>query len=426
MRMFGNALDDAGRVNCGIGGELRISETSTVDVLRPTQTFDDHWTGRLGGLDIELFHAPGETDDQLFVWLPESKVLLPGDNFYKAFPNLYTIRGTPYRDVKAWVASLDRMRELGPEVLVPSHSRPIVGAAEVQKALTDYRDAIQFVHDQTVRGMNQGLGPDELAHRVRLPEHLARSPYLPELYGTVAWSVRSIFQGYLGWFDGDPARLDPHPPEDVSARMIALAGGRDAFLKALAHAETNQDWPWVLELAGHLHRFDGSPEARDVRIRALRALGAAESNPNARHTYLTRALELEQGLELFNKISLSKDMLHAIPVSSFFSSLAVNLDPVQSLDLSQRVGFHFPDTDEHFTVHVRRGVAEIQTTLGQELDLSVEMPATVFKEMLAQERNAALTLAGPEVTLHRGNRLELVAFFRLFQPTDAVSTSWTY
>ena len=107
-------------------------------------------------MKLELVHAPGETNDQLFVWLPEKRVLLPGDNFYRAFPNLDTIRGTLYRDVLQWVESLDRMRERRPEHLVPSHTRPLSGADAIHAALTDYRDAIQFVHDQTIRGINRG------------------------------------------------------------------------------------------------------------------------------------------------------------------------------------------------------------------------------------------------------------------------------
>ncbi len=209
MRMFGNYLPEDEMVNDGIGAFLGIDSDSRLFAMPPTHTFSDQLKLKIAGVDIELVHAPGETNDQIFVWLPQQRVLLPGDNIYKAFPNLYTIRGTPYRDVSQWVDSLDKMRQRQPQFLVPSHTRPIVGAEQVDATLQVYRDAIQFVHDQTVRYMNKGLTPDQIVERVRLPEHLASHPYLQEFYGKVDWSVRSIFGGYMGWFDGNSSTLLP-------------------------------------------------------------------------------------------------------------------------------------------------------------------------------------------------------------------------
>ena len=427
LRMFGIFLDQD-RIHCGIGKELRVSATSGMDVLYPTETFSDVWRGDIAGLPFELHHAPGETDDQLFVWLPDSKTLMPGDNFYRAFPNLYTIRGTSYRDVWQWVESLDHMRSLKPEVLIPSHSRPIVGAENVERVLTDYRDAIQFVHDQTVRGMNQGLGPDELVEQVRLPTHLAESPFLKEHYGTVEWSVRSIFHGYLGWFDGDPANLFPHSPDERAERMVALAGGRDALVQALKEAVDAEDWPWVLELSGHIYRFDGSQEAVDARIQALKNLGSSTTNPNARHTFLTRALELEADLEIYDIGGITLRMLNSMPTLAFFRNLSVHLDPEKTEDVELRTGFHFVDTDEHFTVFIRYGVAEIRSSSDEleDLDLSVKMNASVFKEVLAQKRSLAGVLASSEIEMVRGNRLGLTRFFSYFEPQDAETRGWTY
>ena len=148
------------------------------------------------------------------MWLPERKVLLCGDNIYKSFPNLYTIRGTSYRSPKAWAASVDKMRALHADFLVPSHTRPIVGAEQIDKVLTDYRDAIRYVYDQSIRLMNQGLMPDQIVARLRLPAPLAKSPWLQEFYGKVSWGAKTTFDGNLGWFDGDPAHLQPLPPEE--------------------------------------------------------------------------------------------------------------------------------------------------------------------------------------------------------------------
>ena len=225
MRQFGTHLPPAAVPNAGIGPRLDyVDGRNRIALLRPTRTFAESLDLTIAGVRLQLRHAPGETDDQILVWLPQQRVLLPADNFYRSFPNLYAIRGTPYRDVRRWIASLDAMRALAPEHLVPSHTRPVSGAAEAMAVLTDYRDAIQYVHDQTIRWMNAGLSPDEIVERVKLPPHLAASPWLAEHYGRVDWSVRAIHAGQVGWFDGNAARLLPLPPEERARRLQALAG----------------------------------------------------------------------------------------------------------------------------------------------------------------------------------------------------------
>ena len=223
---------------------------------------------------------------------------MPGDNIYKAFPNLYSIRGTLYRDVLAWAQSLDKMRAIKPSYLVPSHTRAISGQDEVYQTLTAYRDAIQFVHDQTIQGINQGLTPDELVELVKLPPSLAEHPYLQEYYGKVEWSVRGIFSGYLGWFDGDAATLEPASPEERAMAMASLAGGADGLVKAARDALAEHKHAWAAELASHSIRLDpDSTAAKQIKADALRALGRRQLNPNARSYYLTQALELEGKVE---------------------------------------------------------------------------------------------------------------------------------
>ena len=150
---------------------------------------------------------------------------MPGDNIYKTFPNLYTIRGTTHRDVIGWVSSLDKMRSYEPEYIFPSHTKPIIGSEDTMEALTIYRDAIQYVHDQTIRLMNEGYYPDQIIEMVELPASIKSSPYLSEFYGTVRWSVKSIFNGYLGWFNGNPADLDPLSRKEEAQRLAKLVGG---------------------------------------------------------------------------------------------------------------------------------------------------------------------------------------------------------
>ena len=169
---------------------------------------------------MTILHIPGETDDQIGVWIPESRTLLCADDIYKAFPNLYAIRGTPSRDLMQWVDSLDLMLSYEADFLVPSHTRPIIGRENIKQILIVYRDAIQFIHDQTVRYINQGFTADEIVEKVKLPNNLATHPYLIEFYGTVAWSVKGVFTSYLGWFSGNPIDLQPLTLKNKSKRMM--------------------------------------------------------------------------------------------------------------------------------------------------------------------------------------------------------------
>lgn len=290
LRQFGVPLPEEDHLNCGIGPKLKVGGIGAQGFIPANRTFSDVLETEIAGVKFKLVHAPGETDDQLYVWLPEKRVLLPGDNFYKAFPNLYAIRGTAYRDVRRWADSLDLMINEKPEYLVPSHTRPLSGAAMIRENLEAYRDAIRFVHDATLAGINRGLTPDELVEVVQLPPHLKENPFLEEYYGTVEWSVRSIFTGYLGWFDGNPTQLHPLSPGERAERMARLAGGAEALRAEAAAALEAGDAQWCAELTDHLIELDASDDkALTLRARAWRALGEGEVSANGRNYYLTSA-----------------------------------------------------------------------------------------------------------------------------------------
>lgn len=417
LRMYGTALPPGERVNLGIGGFLDLHPGSTIGTLRPTRTFRDRLEDTVAGIRFELVHAPGETQDQSFVWLPERKVLLCGDDFYKAFPNLYTIRGTRYRDPRQWVASLDRMRALHADYLVPSHTRPLTGAAAIDQALTDYRDAIDYVYDQTVRMMNKGWLPDEIAARIRLPPHLAASPYLQAFYGKASWSAKAIFDGTLGWYSGDPVDLQPLAPTDEARHMVALAGGAQALDVKAEDADKAGEHQWALQLSGYALRADpGDARAKRVRIAALRALGAAETNPPARDWYFMAARELAGDFKLPARlVEPTPEMLAQIPLPVFFEGMSVNLHAEDCLDKLIRVGFEFTDSGERYTYIVRRGATELDPGIADDVDLWVRVPSLRFKELLATQRNPALAIAR-DFEVVRGNKLEFARFMALFTP----------
>ncbi len=233
--------------------------------IAPTHLISERKQVRLAGLDIELIPIPSETDDMIGVYLPDEEILLTGDCIQgEVYPNLYTLRGTPYRDPMQWVATLDWIRhDLRPQQIVPHHGHPMTSPEEVSDVLTAYRDAIQFTHDQTVRYMNQGLRPDEIVQRVHMPAHLAGHPWLGEFYGTLKHCIPAIYVGKVGWFSGDPVDLDPLPPAERARRYVALMGGAEAVRQAAQTAAGEDDYLWAAELLGPAgqprYRRRGSP-----------------------------------------------------------------------------------------------------------------------------------------------------------------------
>ena len=317
-KMFGNVLPNEYIENNGIGPFLEIGKDGrTPGLLYPTKVFEDQMEFEVSGIKIVLYHAPGETNDQLFVWLPEKKALFPGDNFYKTFPNLYTIRGTPYRDLAGWVNSLDMMRYLEPEHLIPSHTRPISGKQEIYEKLTTYRDGIQYVHDQTIRMMNQGMGPDEIAEKISLPKHLGDSPFLKEFYGSPGWSARNVFSGYLGWFDGNPSTLKPLAKAEEANNLISIAGGWDNLFKIAEESFKNENYQWALQLTDYL--LLSKPDNKEsivLRMSCLKALGEKESNPNSRYYYLSSAALLDENYEPNDILAPTLEVVKKYPIEA--------------------------------------------------------------------------------------------------------------
>lgn len=192
----------------------------------PTITFEDHHAFSLGGIRFELFSVPGgETTDSLVVWLPEQRICFAGNLFsalFGHFPNLVTIRGDRYREALRFVSSLERVRDLEPELLLVGHHGPIEGRALIRRELERLRGAVLHVHDETVRGMNEGRDVFTLMQEVRPPPELE----VGEGYGKIAWSVRAIWETYAGWFHHrSTTELYPVPVERVYGELAALAGG---------------------------------------------------------------------------------------------------------------------------------------------------------------------------------------------------------
>ncbi len=430
---LGTLLDvgPEGRINGGLGPDFVIENPS---LITPNVLVDDELDITIAGVRMRIVWVPSEAPDEIVVWLPDLEVLhtvevLQGESF----PNLHTIRGTRYRDPERWFTGIDVLRQFPARYMVPSHGRPVSGREAVAEVLTSYRDAIQFVYDQTLRYMNQGMLPDELVEVVHLPPHLADHPWLGDFYGGVPHSVRQIYVGELGWFLGDPTFLAPTATVEASSRYVQLMGGRDAVLQAASNAANEGDHQWAAELTTHVVRIDHEDwDARRLKAEALRQIGFGHTNNNWRNWYLTSAQELDGTIDHDKALDIvAPDLLRAFPTSELISSLRFRLAAEKTLDVHMTMGFRLPDIDEGYGLEIRRGVAQFHNTLPEEVDVLLEMNRSTLESLLLGEVHVAgKTGAHPaspqaalislfesgEARLTRGTAEDLARFFSYFDP----------
>ncbi|WP_053984443.1 alkyl/aryl-sulfatase [Niameybacter massiliensis] len=267
--------------------------------LSPNKLFsEEKLVLTIDGIELELVAAPGETDDQIFAWLPQEKVLCCGDNYYESWPNLYAIRGGQYRDVSSWVDALTHMISYEAEYLLPGHTRAVVGKEKIKQSLTNYRDAIEYVLVETLKGMNEGMTIDELVEQIKLPQELEKLPYLQEYYGTVEWTVRSIFTGYLGWFDGNPTHLGSMQKMKNAQKTLKLMGGAKKVIEEIEEALKQEEEQWAVELCDILLAAGEEVEiAKELKAQGLVVLARIQTSANARHYYLASAKQLRGQLK---------------------------------------------------------------------------------------------------------------------------------
>lgn len=418
-RQFGIPLSESDIVHQGIGAFLEVSADSTLGLLRPTITFKDKLNIKVGELEIELVHAPGETDDHLFVWLPKQEVVMVGDNFYRSFANLYAIRGTKFRNPMDWINSLDKIRKLDAEHLIPSHSRPLSGKKNIEGALRDYRDGIQFVHDQTIRHINKGLMPDEIVQKVKLPNHLSTSPYLQEFYGSISSYVRSIFSGYIGWFSGNITDLHPMELQVRANKMSELANNNIKIIDAAIAALDNGEYQWAMELADILIILDeNDKKAKEIKARAAENFSFTQSASNDYYFYQTVAGELRNEFDIHaSESKTTPEQIKSIPMKSIMKSLPVNLNFEKAINVDKKILFTFHDLNEVFRLHIRRGVAELSFTSYGDEELIIKTNEQIMKEVFAGLKNAAsisLLLANNEIEV-KGGKIEFLKILSLFK-----------
>jgi alkyl sulfatase BDS1-like metallo-beta-lactamase superfamily hydrolase len=405
------------------GGIFPFSIPGPSGYLPPTITVKEQLEITIAGVDLVFTHAPGETTDIIYVWLPEEKVLVQIGNFYKSFPAITTLRGASFRNPLEYLESIDKMRSLNAEYMVLIHGGgPIVGAENVNRILTDYRDGVQYVHDQTVRYMNQGLVPAQIIDLIELPPHLADNPFLREYFGRIDLDVYQIFLQYLGYFSGECRDIFPMSLVEEAQNMADLVGGATALAAKAEEALDEADAAWALKLADYVLMLEPeSLAAFTVRHAAMLSLAEETYNAQARNYLLSEYLE-ETGQTSIGMITfetMDDNMVRYMPMRTLFQIQAVSLDASSCLDESVLVGLHLLDlcdTDQpaNYAMHLRRGILEVQPQIAKDAAFTVITDSLVWKQLILGKLDPREAVSSGEIIVSGADPQALYDFLAFF------------
>jgi len=414
--VFGFDLPDEGPDrNIGHGKSIRFEKGLTSAFVPPTKTFSgDSATFKVAGLDVELYHAKGESPDAIFVWIPEKSVVVPSENIDPSFPNLATIRGSIYRNPMDYVASMDLMLKLEPEYMLPTHANPESGKENIKEIVTAFRDGTQYIYDQTIRGMNQGKTADQLAQSIELPSSIKDHKWLQENRGLIQWYVRGIWHGNLGWFQGDTGFLTPVSLVERSEKIVEGFGGVETVLLDARGEMENNEYEWAAELISYvLYVEPENEDAKLLKAQALRVLGQRVSASDGRNWFLTQALELEGKINLDPNAFPPSDPT-AIPVKLIMNLIPVSVDPVKAQEVNKLVGIEFTDIGEAYSIHIRHSIAAIGDSFPDNPDIHLTMDSNVFKKIMAGMETLDNAIDSGNASIKIGNRDDVKNFLAVF------------
>ena len=363
--MYGAALDrgPAGQIGAGLG---QTTSTGTVSLIAPT--VDIVRTGEtltVDGVEIVFQMTPGtEAPAEMNFYFPQHRALCTAENTSHTLHNILTIRGALVRDPHAWSHYLTETIGLWGdelEVVFASHHWPTWGRERAVEFLAMQRDMYQYLHDQTLRMMNQGYTGAEIAEVLPMPPALEQQWHTHGYYGSVSHNIKAIYQRYMGWYDANPANLWPHPPETVAARYIEAMGGRDAALAVARRAWEDGDYRWCVEVGKHLVFADAQDtEARALLAEAFEQLGFGAENGTWRNAFLAGAAELRTG-SFGTPVSTSADLLQALTVEQVLDSIAVRIDGPRAWHEHLDVAWRISDEDRTYLVELRNGALHYRT-----------------------------------------------------------------
>jgi alkyl sulfatase BDS1-like metallo-beta-lactamase superfamily hydrolase len=355
---FGSLLPpgERGQVDAGLG---KVTARGTVTLIAPTTLIVEPVERRvIDGVEIVFQLAPdSEAPAEMHMYLPQFRVLNMAENATRHLHNFIPLRGAVARDPRLWSGYLAQAIEMfgdRSDVLIAQHHWPTWGRERVVAFLAKQRDLYKHVHDQAVRMMNLGLRPAEIAESLTLPPELSREWSARGYYGTVSHNAKAVFQRYLGWYDGNPANLNPLPPVEAARRTIDYMGGAEQVLARARADFACGHYRWVAQVMNQVVFADpANREARELAADALEQLGYQAESATWRNAYLYGALELRNGvMKLPMRAILSPDLLRAITTEIFFDFMAVRLNAARATGNRFSVNWRFTDTGEELVLNL--------------------------------------------------------------------------
>jgi alkyl sulfatase BDS1-like metallo-beta-lactamase superfamily hydrolase len=385
---FGSLLPrgEKGQVDAGLG---KSSPTGgTVTLIPPTDLITKELETRtIAGVQFEFQLTPGtEAPAEMNMYLPQLKALCMAENATQMMHNVLTPRGAQVRDAKAWSQYLDdSLARYGDQadVLFAQHNWPTWGGERIRTFLADQRDMYAFLNDRTLHLLNQGLMPQEIADTItKLPGSLDQKWYTRGYYGSLSFNTRAVYQRYMGFYDGNPANLNPLPPVDTAKRTVEAMGGGAAVLEKMRKAMASGDYRWAAQLGNQLLFAEpDNAEAHKAQAETLEQLGYQSENATWRNMYLTGAMELRNGVPPHAGTSVSVDMVRAMSPEMFFDYLAVRLDSDKAVGHDLTLNWTFEDLQKDFNLTLRNGVLTHRAGLNPAADAGVSLSKDTLEKI---------------------------------------------
>lgn len=380
-----------------------------------THTVTDGQKMTVAGLELVFYTEHfSDSEDTVTVHVPSMDLVF--NNFlWPALFNFYTLRGDVFRDPASWRNGLRVIHELEPELLVNTHALPLTGKEHIRGTLERYMDSISFMIDQTLRGINKGMGPTELREFVRLPQVLQDEPHNAAIYSEFNFFAPHMYHHIFGWYDNNAAHIAKLPVDEEARRMVRGFGGAAEVARQARAALTAEDVLWATQLADYLYQTDReNPEYRQLRADTLREMAKRSSGTILRHFSLTEALACEGKIERIHTVLPSVASILQSEPGRYVNFYRVRLDPVAAEGVAQTIRIEITDHDAAFGLSIRNGVCNFSSEpardVGATLSLTLEDWAKFYVGELSLEELIALPGA-------RDDQQDLRKFFEMF---DAV------
>ncbi|HKD21935.1 MAG TPA: alkyl sulfatase dimerization domain-containing protein, partial [Rhizomicrobium sp.] len=410
-----------GEITSGLGPGL---SRGTLTLLAPTRLITR--TGEeltIGDLRLVFQLTPGtEAPAEMNFYLPQVRAVFMAENANLTMHNLLPARGALVRDAKAWADYLTESIRLfahQSDAMFAAHGIPRFGTDEIVFFLTNHRDAYKYLHDQSVRLMNAGLTSAEIAEVLRLPDILRKQWFNRGYYGTTSHNAKAIYQRYTGWYDANPASLNPHPPEPLAKRYVAAMGGAVAVMAQAAEAEAKGDPRWAATLLNHVVFADvNNAEARERLAAIYTRFGFEAEAGTWRNIYLTGAQELRHGVIKLPQTALNANILAATTTPMLLDFAAVRIDPVNAAARAFKIAIALTDRDESVLITVGNGVMVHEHGVHDaKADATFGMTRSVLLKTLFAGEPVEPLLKSGEITAE-GDASLYAALVDLIEPLD--------